>query len=90
MPWSTGYRQPGNWRSLRQRVLERDGWICYLCSGVAVTVDHVVSVKQGGTHDPANLAAICQPCHDRKTQAEAQAGRVKRKREPETHPGRIA
>jgi 5-methylcytosine-specific restriction endonuclease McrA len=35
----------------------------------------------------SNLAAICEPCHLRKTAMEANAAKPKRRREPEAHPG---
>lgn len=69
-----GYAQPGNWKTLKARVLKRDGYTCYLCGGDADTADHVIPVAQGGTHDMDNLAAICTPCHDVKTETERLAG----------------
>jgi len=90
LPRPSGYKQPGNWASLRARVLARDGSTCTTCGQPAYTADHVTPVAQGGSHDMSNLAAICKPCHDAKTKAEARAGWTKkrsRKRPPEQHPG---
>lgn len=51
-----------SWRTLRDKILERDDWICYLCrQPSADTVDHIVPVSRGGTDIPSNLAAV----HDR-------------------------
>jgi 5-methylcytosine-specific restriction protein A len=56
------------WRRVRDRVLERDGYVCQLrypgvCLGVATTADHILTVLNGGGNDPANLRASCAPCN---------------------------
>jgi 5-methylcytosine-specific restriction endonuclease McrA len=33
------------------------------CSTIATTVDHVVALIDGGTHDRANLRAACAACN---------------------------
>ncbi|WP_310962138.1 HNH endonuclease [Nocardioides terrisoli] len=92
------YAQPGNWKTTRRRILQRDEGRCYspypaLCIGEATQVDHVQPVAAGGSHDDDNLAAICAPCHDAKSKAERMAGvqrvRHARHRPPEPHPGAI-
>jgi len=89
MTWAApGYKQPPGWSKTRARILERDEHQCYLCSNAADQVDHVVPVHKGGTHDDANLAAICVPCHKAKTQREAAQARPRRKRPSEPHPNR--
>lgn len=40
----------------------------------ATDVDHVTPLRRGGTNDPANLQALCHPCHSRKTCAETFRG----------------
>lgn len=59
------------WDRLRRLVLARDKHLCQDCWPQKVTpatqVDHVVAKAKGGTDDPANLRALCRPCHDRKT-----------------------
>ena len=87
MPRGSGYAKPGNWVTLKRHILKRDHGICYVCQGQAVTVDHIKPVAQGGTHAHDNLAAICTPCHDAKTQREAQAGRRRHIRPTPKHPG---
>ncbi|MDZ3745338.1 HNH endonuclease [Pseudoglutamicibacter cumminsii] len=32
----------------------------------AQEVDHIVPLEDGGTHDEANLQALCKPCHSSK------------------------
>lgn len=57
-----------SWSALRQKVLERDGYICtYGCGREATQVDHVVPKANGGTDDMDNLVAACQPCNNKKS-----------------------
>ncbi len=63
------------WRKLRAIILERDEGLCQECRRagrvtVATQVDHIKPKAIGGTDDPANLAAICKPCHDEKSRRE--------------------
>lgn len=90
-PRPSGYQQPTNWRAIRSRILNRDGHTCYSCQGTATTVDHLLPVAQGGTHDDGNLAAMCWTCHQAKTKTESKQGKAlrSRRREQEQHPGRI-
>lgn len=98
------YKQPGNWVTLKRRILNRDGHVCF-CGEPAVTVDHSIGVAEwaargltGTPHDEANLRAICQSCHDIKSKAEAASGRrsaAQRRRTAsripiEPHPGAIS
>ena len=61
------------WAVLRLAILERDGWKCRCCGERRrLEVDHVKPVR---THpelsfNPANLQALCGPCHTRKTRLE--------------------
>lgn len=71
------------WAKTRTAILIRDGYRCRTCGAPATTVDHVTPVARGGSDDPANLAAICAPCHHAKTAAEAAQGRKLRA------PGRV-
>ena len=66
------------WVKTRARILERDMHLCQVClaqgrATPATEVDHVTPKSLGGTDEPENLSAICSPCHQAKTQAEAAA-----------------
>jgi 5-methylcytosine-specific restriction endonuclease McrA len=90
MTWGkVGRPQPPDWKRRKARILARDKRICYVClKPGADEVDHVVSTKQGGNHEDNNLAAIhSRPCHQAKTQREAQAARITQRRPTERHPG---
>lgn len=69
-------RQAKRGTSVRARdVFERDGWRCYLCGrstpehllktsrGDGPTLDHVIPLSRGGTHDMANLRCCCRACN---------------------------
>jgi hypothetical protein len=56
------------WRAVRLRVLERDGYRCQIrgprCTGGADVVDHVVDARvTGPVFDPENLRAACRSCN---------------------------
>lgn len=91
MPY--GYKQPGNWKTTRRRILARDGHACYLCGRPAFEVDAIIPEAEGGTHtDDTNLAAICTPHHAAKSKAERARGQARRKAQrirAEAHPGVI-
>lgn len=74
-PWEGSTRRkrlPKGWKKLRESVLNRDGHICYLCGDTASEVDHIA---RGDNHSMENLAAICTPCHRRKSSREGSAAR---------------
>jgi 5-methylcytosine-specific restriction protein A len=54
----------------------------------ATQVDHIIPVSEGGGDELSNLQSTCDPCHEAKTQEEAQRARAKqsRKRPPMAHP----
>jgi 5-methylcytosine-specific restriction protein A len=91
--WGTSTRLsrlPKNWRKIRKQVLERDP-TCRIC-GVrpSVIADHIEAMKDD--HRLEALQGVCDPCHRRKTAAEAAAARAAsprptRMRPPEPHPG---
>ena len=75
---SRGYGK--EWEATRKRILSRDKGLCQVCLQSkhyrpARQVDHKVPKFEGGTDDDDNLQAICESCHQAKTQAEAQRGR---------------
>jgi 5-methylcytosine-specific restriction endonuclease McrA len=80
-------RLPGNWRAIRQRVLDRDGGVCQIrldgCTGWATEVDHIVPGDDHGEH---NLRAACQSCNAR-TNIATRPTKPPTRRAPEKHPG---
>jgi hypothetical protein len=65
----------------RSEIYERDGWRCQICGrmvkrGVAVpdplapTLDHVVPLARGGTHEPANVRLAHFLCNSRRGAAD--------------------
>lgn len=100
MAWDSSKRVvPGNWKSLKAKVLKDHAGRCHLCGhDGAEQVDHIVNVARGGTHALDNLAPAhgtpcptCQRrCHTEKTQAESLLGRpMLGSRSRERHPGLI-
>ena len=58
----------------RRHVFERDGWRCQLCRRMvdrsksvphpkAPTLDHIIPLAQGGTHEPKNVQLACFLCN---------------------------
>lgn len=75
-PWDRSTPRQGlsgrPWSRKRQRILERDCYLCVPCSKQgriteATEVDHIVPVAKGGTDDDSNLQSICVACHEAKT-----------------------
>jgi hypothetical protein len=65
----------GHWISdeRRRAIYRRDGWECRYCSrslrnapSRMRTLDHIIPVVDGGTHDDVNLLTCCKSCNDRK------------------------
>jgi transcription elongation factor Elf1 len=49
---------------VRTAVLERDGYQCLLCGATEdLTIDHIVSIEQGGTSEADNLQTLCASCN---------------------------
>lgn len=69
------------WRKIRAEQLFRHP-MCQIqtnCDGKRATeVDHIVPLKQGGTHKPDNLQSACKRCHSAKTMREINANRYRR------------
>lgn len=51
----------------RMEIIERDGYVCYLCNGFVdlkdVNLDHLIPVSLGGTNDSFNLAVTHSKCN---------------------------
>lgn len=76
---------------LQQACFRRDHHTCQQCGYTRQTkgdlhADHIIPRSQNGPDELANLITLCVPCHARKTQAEALAGRRKHLRPAPTHP----
>lgn len=61
----------------RKRIFERDGYKCHICgkrtnpnaavpSPKAPTLDHIIPLASGGTHEPSNVATAHFICNSRK------------------------
>lgn len=61
-------------RVYRNRIFERDGWRCQLCRRKvakreavphprAPTLDHIIPLAAGGTHEPSNVQLACFQCN---------------------------
>jgi 5-methylcytosine-specific restriction protein A len=76
---SSGRTSSRAWQLTRVKVLQRDRHTCQIrgprCLVTASQVDHVVPVYRGGTDDMGNLRAVCIPCHNEVTAAQARAAR---------------
>ncbi len=52
---------------IRTEVLNRDGYICKLCGREIdpriATIDHIISVADGGTNELSNLRTLCPTCN---------------------------
>lgn len=71
MPWkppAVGDKYDGKWQTIRKSVLQMEP-LCRLClaagrTTAACVVDHIVPLKDGGTHAESNLQPMCKRCHD--------------------------
>jgi 5-methylcytosine-specific restriction endonuclease McrA len=54
--------------ALKAHVICRDGGRCLQCGASDdLVLDHIISRRNGGTHHPDNLQALCKPCNDAKS-----------------------
>ena len=51
------------WKKIRQRILNRDGRVCFYCGLDADTIDHLVPIAKGGTDHDENLVSCCRRCN---------------------------
>lgn len=70
--WASRPGRSSRWisKSTRFAVYHRDGFRCVYCKpakraydGVGLTLDHLISRKDGGDHDPTNLVTACTKCN---------------------------
>lgn len=67
-------RYDHRWRKIRNAYIQSHP-LCEHCQArgrvtPAQEVDHIIPLEDGGTHDEANLQALCKPCHSSKTARE--------------------
>lgn len=74
------------WRRKRERVFERDKFLCQIClssgrvTGVELSgpnagvCDHITPLAEGGTDAEMNLQTICQTCDREKSARESARG----------------
>lgn len=64
-------------KRLRFEVFRRDNHACRYCGATApeakLTIDHVLPVALGGTHEPGNLVTACSDCNSGKSAASPDA-----------------
>lgn len=85
---------PPGWAAIRARILQRDGHQCTAtddgvrCTHKATDVDHI---DDPADHADANLRALCDWHHKKRSSAQGNAARkrIPEKRRPEPHPGLI-
>lgn len=70
----TSRRYGAAWRSIRARYVAEHP-LCEVCQQKGrITpmqeVHHIVALRDGGTHHPDNLMALCKQCHSRITAKE--------------------
>jgi 5-methylcytosine-specific restriction endonuclease McrA len=68
--WAQHEGGPGPARSLRERVLLRDGFRCVYCGeefpDAQLTLDHVEPRLRGGDRSEGNLVSACRACNTAK------------------------
>lgn len=68
---AASYRRRGwrlsdrEWGEISTQVYQRDGGACAYCGSTVgpFSIDHVVPVSRGGTHDLGNLVVACRRCN---------------------------
>ena len=73
------------WRKLRKKILERDGYRCQCCgataeeTGFALEVHHIICPKGNKELflDINNCVTLCHACHVRETQREVMENKIK-------------
>ncbi len=52
------------WMHNKAKVLERDGYKCYICHKTTnLHVHHIIPRQEGGTDEMENLITLCAGCH---------------------------
>ena len=67
--WRAARDYGAAWQVVRAEHLRLES-DCRLCGVPGTEVDHVLPLRDGGTHRHSNLQTLCATCHRRKTAAE--------------------
>lgn len=54
-------------QALREYIIKRDGSCCWCGTTKDLIADHIISRRNGGSHHPDNLQALCQSCNTEKS-----------------------
>ena len=65
------------WRKIRDAYLSQNP-LCVACGQIATEVDHIVSLKDGGSNDWDNLRSYCKHHHSRRTAHDQPGGFLKK------------
>lgn len=57
------YLRSPEWRTLRQRVIDRDGGECVICGSRNNLRVHHISYEKGMDEEGDNLVTLCEDCH---------------------------
>jgi 5-methylcytosine-specific restriction endonuclease McrA len=81
--WGSSTRRPTTtaaYQRLRLWVFAEQDYLCAWpgCGRLAVELDHIVAVSDGGGDEPENLQGLCVEHHRAKTQAESRRGAANR------------
>ena len=66
---------------MARKRLFRDNPLCVICEAegirdsIATVRDHIVPLAEGGRDDDSNIQGVCESCHKKKSQQEAQRGK---------------
>jgi hypothetical protein len=76
-------------RTQRQRILERDGYVCQACGSRAhLCIDHILPVSRGGDSSDENLQVLCMGCNTKKgNKLDGESKGVSKKRAEPAFPG---
>lgn len=64
------------WRILRKEILARDPYCLNCRTERNPTIDHIIPLVCGGSHDPSNLQRLCEGCHNRKNKTSKNTHRL--------------
>ena len=63
------------WHAARARALRDNPWCAWCHATTGLSVDHIVPLSAGGTHESANLRVLCLSCHGRRSAEQAHGRR---------------